>query len=245
MVDEIAPRKGGLLWLSVAAAVGFAILVGLGVWQLQRLQWKNGLIQRIEARAKGGPRPLGEVLKQWRETHDVAFERVHFKGRFLHQHEMHLYAIHKGAPGWRIITPVETGNQIVLVDRGFVPVPLKAREKRRNGQIAGAVEIIGLAREAGRKGWFTPKNQPAKNLWYWRDLESMAARSGAGKSRAFAPFYVDMQSPKAPGGWPLAGVTRLNLPNKHLEYALTWFALAATLLGVYGALLWSRRKSSP
>ena len=107
------------------------------------------------------------------------------------------------------------------------PNDLKDPAKRAAGQLAGEVEVTGLLRHAGRASACSrPPTTPARNIWYWRDIDAMAATLGAEAPRVHR-FVIDAEaSPAAPGGWPKGGVTRLELPNRHLEYALTWYGLA-------------------
>jgi surfeit locus 1 family protein len=223
------------------ALAALAVLFGLGAWQLERREWKLGLIERIEARAHGEAISLTKAKSLWQADGDIEYYRVLLLGRFLHDHERHLYTIVEGEAGWRVITPLETrGGDIVLVDRGFVPEPMRDPGARRAGLIDGPVELTGLARRAETKGWFTPDNQPAANRWFWRDLPAMIATLPADLQSRTAAFMVEAEAMEVPGGWPRGGVTRLKLPNRHLEYALTWFGLAATLIAVLGFYARSR-----
>lgn len=221
---------------SVVSALALAVLVGLGVWQMQRLHWKQALIANIEKQAKAEPVELNDVLVRWGEQGEVEFMRVHVQGTFLHDKELHLYAIRGGAPGWRIVTPLDTDDaQIVLVDRGFVPDRLKDPATRPGGQVQGEVSLTGVARSpAAEQGQFTPDNEPQRNIWYWRDLEAMAETALDAEQRtSLVPFFVEMQEPAPPGGWPKPHAAAPELPNRHLEYALTWFGLAAVLVVMY------------
>jgi surfeit locus 1 family protein len=239
--------RTSLIWPVLLAAAAFAVLVGLGTWQLQRLAWKEGLIARIEARAKAGPVSLPAALAQWRETGEVEYLRVRIEGRFRHAGERHLYALRAGRAGWRIVTPLATGGgAIVLVDRGFVPNELKAPAARREGQVEGEVAIVGLARAPEVRGLFTPDNDAAANSWFWRDLDAMGRSVlGPDERQRLVPFFVEAEAAPVPGGWPQGGVTRLDLPNRHLEYALTWYGLAAALAAVFTVFVLSRRRERP
>ncbi|MGE3626430.1 MAG: SURF1 family protein [Hyphomicrobiales bacterium] len=216
--------------------VAFVILVGLGAWQMQRLHWKEDLIARMEKQAKADPVELNDALVHWGERGEAEYLRVHVQGAFLHDKELHLYDIRDGAPGWRIITPLDTDDaQIVLVDRGFVPDRLKDPAARAQGQVGGEVSLTGAVRApASEQGQFTPDNEPAANIWYWRDLERMAESALDPEQRtSLVPFFVEMRDPAPPGGWPRPHVAVPRLSNRHLEYALTWFGLAAVLVVMY------------
>lgn len=235
-------RRAGLLWPTVFAGLGCVMLLALGTWQVQRLQWKQGLIDRIERRATAEPVSLAAVLETWAETEDVEYMRVRLAGRFRHGLERHVYTVVQGQVGWRVVTPLETADgRIVLVDRGFVPDTLKDPETRAPGQVQGAVVLTGLARAPGRQGPFVPDNDLAQNTWYWRDLAGMASSVLQPERRAkVVPFFVEAETGPTPGGWPRGGVTRLKLSNRHLEYAITWYGLAGALLVVYGFFARSR-----
>ena len=155
----------------------------------------------------------------------------------------------------------------LLVNRGYVPEAKKSPETRRSGQInddpieipaesyhRGAIKgavVVGLLRKSEVKGRFTPDNDANANLWYWRDLKGMAktlisqncdadASGGAGCETLYYPFFLDQEVSDVPGGWPRGGTTNINLPNRHLEYAFTWFGLAAALAGVFAAFAMQR-----
>ena len=227
---------------TVVTLLGVALLAGLGTWQLQRLAWKQGLIERVETRAEAMPVPLTQALGLWRETEDVEYLRVDLEGRFRHSGEQHLYSIVQGRPGWRVVTPFETVSGMwVMVDRGFVPPDFKAAKTRPGGQIEGVVKLTGLARAPGIRGQFTPANQPDENKWYGRDLDAMAAVAlGSDERSRLVPFFVEVEEMALPGGWPKGSTTRLTFSNRHLEYAFTWFALAAVLLVIYAIFVRNR-----
>ncbi|MGF1619862.1 MAG: SURF1 family protein [Rhodomicrobiaceae bacterium] len=234
-------RYRPLILPAVLTLAALGVLIGLGNWQLDRLAWKEALIERIEARANGEAVSMALAKEAWEGERDVEYYRVLLIGRFLHAYERHLYGIVDGNAGWRVITPLETsGGDIILVDRGIVPEPLKDAAKRGEGQIAGTVELVGIARAPGAPSAFTPDNQPAANRWFWRDVDGMIASLPEELRTRVLPFMAEAEKMDVPGGWPRGGATYLDLPNRHLEYALTWFGLALALLGVFG--VYARRK---
>jgi surfeit locus 1 family protein len=247
-------RKSGLVWPTLAALAGLAVLIGLGSWQMERKSWKEGLIAKIAARVHADPIPLpAEPGADGKE--DLEYLHVSARGRFHHDKERYLYAPAQAGLGWHVYTPLELEPQrIVWVNRGWVPDARKAPATRPEGQIAGEVEVHGLIRLQMRPGWFAPHNDPAHNLWYWPDLAAMtasafpggpqkAAGSPQGPVRLALALEADAR-PEPPGGLPRGGVTRLELPNRHLEYAVTWYGLAATLAGVYLAFAISRLRGN-
>jgi surfeit locus 1 family protein len=235
------PAWRALLIPSLLTLIGLTILITLGKWQLDRRDWKLGLIQRIEARTHAEPIPLAEAIAHWQREQDVEYYRVRLTGRFLHEHERHLYGLVGGEAGWKVITPFETGaGQVLMLDRGFVPEPFRDPATRAAGQVGGRIELVALARAPGSPSAFTPDNQPAANRWFWRDVAGMAASLPADIATRTLPFMAEAEKMDVPGGWPRAGGTLLTLPNRHLEYALTWFGLAGTLIAVFAAYAFHR-----
>jgi surfeit locus 1 family protein len=221
----------------------FAVLVGLGVWQLKRLAWKEALITRIEARTKAPPITLAEAEELVRTGRDASYYRVELDGHFHHAKELYLYAVSDGRVGWHVITPLETADgEMVLVDRGFVPDELKDPTARASGQIDGVVTVKGIARAPDRRTLFVPENEPKANRWFWRDLPAMAQAMFPDGTIEVAPFFLEAEKGPIPGGWPEGGQTRLDIPNNHLQYAITWFLLAAALLVIYGLYVRSLRR---
>ena len=239
-------RQAGLVWPTVFALAGLTVLTGLGTWQLQRKAWKDQLIAKIAERVTAPPiRLAGDGQSRTvAESDDLEYLHVAFKGRFHHDKERYLYAPASAGLGWHVYTPLEWAPaRFVWVNRGFVPDARKDPATRREGQLTGEVEIAGLLRIRQAKGAFTPTNDVARNLWYWPDVAAMQA-SAFGTGTSALPFTVDADArPEPPGGLPRGGVTRLDLPNRHLEYALTWFGLALTLIGVFVAFARGRLRS--
>ena len=233
-------KTSGLVKLTIATLLGLALLIGLGVWQLQRLDWKEGIIARIEARTERKPMSLQQAIALAKEGGNVAYYPVHAEGRFHHSRERYLYALsHDGAPGWHVITPLETvDGTFVLVDRGFVPESLRDPSSRRLGQIEDVVTVTGLARTPEEQSVFIPDNDPEANQWFSRDLPAMARSMFPGGTVQVAPFFLEAGASDVPGGWPEGGQTRLTLDNNHLQYAITWFSLAFCLVVIYGVYLW-------
>jgi surfeit locus 1 family protein len=220
-----------LLWPTVFSVPMLLISLALGAWQIERLFWKQDLIAQRQAAVAAAPAPLPKSLA---EARDMEFRHVSDEGVFLNDKEIFLGATSEGGgQGYQILTPLlEPGGRVVFVNRGYIPSELKDPAKRAIGQIAGAVRVEGLLRlpPAGRPNWFLPDNRPDLNYWFWVDLPAMSA---ADKLDRVAPFYIDADATPNPGGWPKGGVTRLTLPNNHLQYAITWFSLAVALTVIY------------
>jgi surfeit locus 1 family protein len=233
-----------LVFPSLAAFVAFAILIGLGTWQLQRKAWKDGLLAQIEARAHGEPGAIAPPSgwTTWRAREDE-FRRVRVTGTFLHPHETPVYGLapgQRGAPaqGYYLMTPLRLADgATVMVNRGFVPMELRDPTTRPESQPAGEVTVTGLVRAPEERNAFTPADDPARNTWFARDPQAIAKARNLDR---VAPFYVEADATPNPGGWPKGGQTRLDLPNNHLQYAVTWYGIALTLVGVFGAFAWRR-----
>ena len=226
------PKQALLLGLGLLL---FAILIGLGTWQVQRLHWKEGLLQTIDQRTHSAPLPLGELESQFASTGDVDYTPVTVTGTFLHQGERHFYATWEGDAGFNVYTPLRLDDgRFVLVNRGFVPYDLKDPVKRPKGETAGKVTVTGLARNPlpGKPSMMLPDNDVAKNIFYWKDRDAMAASAGLPAGAGLVPFFIDADKSPNPGGLPVGGVTIIDLPNSHLQYAVTWYGLAAALAGV-------------
>lgn len=226
--------------LLAASAVAFAMLVTLGTWQVRRLQWKEDLIARIEARIAAQPARLGEIERAQAGGEDIDYRPVQVTGAFVHGGERHFLATWKGQSGFYIHTPLHLPDgRYLFINRGFVPYDRKDPATRQEGQIADETHIEGLARTAPaeKPSFIVPDNDPARNVFYWKDLDAMAASAGLPSQGEVLPFYVDAGPQENPGGLPVGGVTRIDFPNSHLQYALTWYGLAAALAGVVGYML--------
>jgi surfeit locus 1 family protein len=236
-----------LIGLTAVSIIAFGILVGLGIWQLQRLEFKQELAAQIRERTTEQPVPLSRLESVLEKAGDIEYRRVRFKGTFHHDGESHYFTVINGRTGWRVITPLETvGGKIVMVDRGFVPANKKQAQTRQQGQLEGEQTVIGLARAPGTKGTFTPENSLEKNNWFWRDLSGMAAAAlPASDLKRVLPFFVEQEKSSIPGGWPRGDVTRVKMSNKHLQYALTWFGLAGALFVVFILVLRGRFREQP
>jgi surfeit locus 1 family protein len=220
-----------LFWPTVFTVPVVLLLLGLGSWQIERLFWKRELIAQRQTALAAAPVTAPRSLE---EARGMEFHYVTDEGVFLHDKEIFLGATSEaGRNGYQVLTPLqEPSGRIVFVNRGFIPAELKDPTKRSAGQIAGTVLVAGLLRlpPAEKPAWFLPYNRADLNYWFWVDLPAMAI---ADRLDRVAPFYIDADTTPNPGGWPKGGVTRLQLPNDHLQYAITWFSLAVALIVVY------------
>ena len=222
---------------AVATAIGIVILIGLGLWQVQRLHWKEGLLARIAALQSAPPQPLDGVLRRAANDPDIDYVRVRATCPDIETAPyLRLYSVKDGYAGWRIIAacPLTGGSYgAILVDRGF----LDQRLKLTAGQTI-STPIVGILRRGDTRNFVTPRNDPAQNLWYGRDIAAMAQALGVSKP---APTYLMLEQPAPPPGGPAVAPLPSDIPNNHLQYAITWFGLALALAGVYAASLWRKR----
>ena len=235
----------GLILLTVLSTAALAVLIGLGLWQLQRLQWKEGLIAEIEARVNAEPVSLKEAVARANAGEDVSYLRVRAEGKFDNTKERYFFTVSDGTPGWHVITPLETPDgETVLVDRGFVPDALREPAARPQGELGDAVTVTALARPPETQGLFVPDNEVERNRWFWRDLNAMTRSMFGDGAKNVAPFFLEGEKSEIPGGWPRGGETRLDLPNNHLQYAITWFLLALCLVVIYVIYVRARLKAT-
>ena len=232
-----AVRRKGLLGPAVAVLAAFAMLIGLGVWQLERKVWKEGLIDTIGRKLAAAPVALPPAADWARlERAEWEFRPVRFAGEFRNDREALVYTsgstlrTDTSGPGYWVFVPARTRDGLVPVDRGFVPLDRRDVSSRTAGELSGLVEIVGVLRWPDARSWFTPNDDPAKNLWFVRDPVAIAAEKSWGP---VPPFYVEQEAPVPPGGLPLPGKIEVHLPDNHLQYAITWFGLAAVLAGVF------------
>ena len=243
--DE-APAGRGFPWFLLGfTAVALAILLALGTWQVQRLAWKESLIASIEGRVASAPLSLAEVERQFAQSGDVDYQPVVAEGRFRHDAEQFFFATYRGNSGWFVYTPLDLADgRAVFVNRGFVPYDRKDAATRADGQVAGEVSVAGLARNqlAEKPSFIVPDNEPTRNIYYWKDMAAMADAAGIARDR-LVPFFIDAGDAANPGGLPVGGVTLIDLPNNHLQYAVTWYGLAAALAGVFAFWMIRWRKA--
>jgi len=215
---------------SLVTAAMLALLLSLGVWQLHRLHWKLGLIAEVNRSLTLPPVSLDAALKLGKRAE---YRRVRLDGRFAHAKEAYVHGIAEGAEVWHVVTPFTTDDgRVLLVDRGIVPGALRDPATRRAGQVAGERRVTGVWRTPDPPGLFTPPPDFAHRLWYSRDVASIAA---ADRIKPAAPVMLEADAAPNPGFWPKGGQTVVAFRNEHLQYAITWFGLAAALLGVYFA----------
>jgi surfeit locus 1 family protein len=238
----IEPRRFPV-GLTVAVAIAFAILVGLGTWQVQRLRWKEGLLARVAALQAAPARPAEGVLIAVAAGINADFTRVSLTCPGLAKAPfVELYFLHEGQAGVRLISACRIeGNPrygSILVDRGFVADTVSARPPVDPADTTPA-EVTGVLRMPEHGNLFSPPN--TARAWYTRDAAGMAAALQAPRP---APLFLMAESRTNPEWDALRPIAvPVDIPNNHFSYALTWYGLAAALLGVYAAMLFRRRAS--
>jgi surfeit locus 1 family protein len=234
------PQRRGLLMPSLFTLAAFVVLVGLGIWQLERKAWKEALIDTLTHRlvAPPGDLPARETYARLRSGDDE-FRHVRFRASFPPDQQALVYTSGSAlrsdvsGAGYWVFAPARLADgSTVVVNRGFVP---EGRQDQRGASDDRPSDIVGVMRWPEPRNWFTPGDDPARNLWFLRDHRAIAAAKGWGD---VAPFFIDQEAPVPAGGLPRPGPLTINLRNEHLQYALTWFGLAAVLLVVFG--LWAR-----
>jgi surfeit locus 1 family protein len=230
--------------MTIATALALALLIGLGVWQLQRLKWKEGLLAHIAALQTAHAQPVGPVLDALGQGRDVDFTRVKVTCPGLAAAPfLELYGLKDGQAGSRLISACAVASasyRTILVDRGFVGDTTTARPPVNPGDTT-AIEMVGVLRKPDRATFVTPANRPGTDRWFSRDVAAMARQLKAAQPAPVFLFAETSTNPTLKGLVPAPVPT--DIPNRHLEYALTWFGLAAALAGVYVATLLRRRKS--
>jgi surfeit locus 1 family protein len=221
--------------------LGLLILIALGLWQLERLEWKRQLLSGLEQALSAETPPLGlsEAEDLMRRDPARTHLRVKVKGAFDHSEERLLFWVVGREVGWRLITPLITRDgRIVLVDRGFLPDSLKLREQRPESLISGETELTGLLKRPAKPGFFIPRNRPQENVWYAVDVPAMLASMTLRPGLSASAYLVEALPSSTAQSWPRPVPPDPGaIPNNHLQYALTWFALAVVLAVMTGLVL--------
>lgn len=235
MPDGIGFRP--TFWPTVISVPAFLLLVGLGTWQVQRLYWKTALIEKLESRMAA---PAMDLPARLEDVDAAEYRRARVRGRFLHDREMYLLGYSpRGSAGFYVVTPLMRADApAVLINRGWVPPERKDPARRQAGQPPVEVVVEGIVRKPQTPGWFTPDNAPDENQWFSIDPEAMGRAAGLDQ---VAPIYVQALAAEAPEGAPAGLPSTVTLRNEHLQYAVTWYALALALAVIY--VLYHRQRA--
>ena len=242
------PKRG--LGFGIFTLLMIALFAGLGVWQLQRRVEKHALIAALTERLAAAPVPLPPV-SQWgalTSAHDE-FRRVTFTASWARLPDAMVYSAGSAVradisgPGtWAFLPARLASGETVVVNAGFVDNAMQDRsiEDRAVSHLAAAqpVTLTGYLRFPESAGWLTPAANSSRRLWFVRDVPAMAQALSWGR---VAPFYIDLESPATPGGFPKPGPLAVHLRDEHMQYAITWFALAFAVAIAFG--VWFRRRS--
>lgn len=223
-----------LLW--GLSAVALIILIGLGTWQVQRLQWKTELIATVEARIDAAPVPLAEALARYRAGENVSYLPVAASGGFPSARTAHVFGTYDGAAGYYAFQAFRLDDgtdRLLLVNRGFVPQD----QKLEYYPLPDAQRLTGLARvyegPGGLAAVFAPENRPEDGVFFNRDHDVLTGWLGQDLAGRFLPIAIDSTLPTE---LPRGGTTRVTFRNAHLGYAITWYGLAAGLVAVVAGL---------
>jgi surfeit locus 1 family protein len=243
--DQPAPRRAARWGLRILAVLLIVLFSGLGTWQVQRLQWKLALIERVESRVHSAPGAPPPPVRWGHLTAEAdEYRPVRLKGSFLYSLTTPVQAVSDLGAGWWLVTPLCTDDgYVVLVNRGWVPIeqggPARYAGKRAHNVVAacaqstGSTEVVGLLRITEPKGGFLRENDPAGNRWYSRDVQAIAKARGLYN---VAPYFVDAAKDQDPAGapdHPVGGLTVITFHNSHLVYAFTWYLLAIMVAGAW------------
>jgi len=246
------PRLG----FSLFTLVMVAAFIGLGVWQLQRRVEKHALIAALTERLAAAPVPLPPVAT-WISLNAERdeFRRVHFRAAFGAGADVMVYSAGSAVrddvsgPGtWAFIPARLPGGEIVVVNAGFVQNTMQDRAQQDRAVahlgISEATDLVGYIRFPESAGLLTPAANLEKRLWFARDHLAMAHALGWGDGgKTIAPFYIDLEQPVPPSGIPKPGPLQVHLKDDHLQYAVTWFALAGAVVIAFGVWFAGRRRS--
>jgi surfeit locus 1 family protein len=213
------------------------VLLGLGSWQVKRLFWKEALLAQIDNAEAADPIPLPQTPSP--------FTKVSATGTFLPDaaalYGAEVRTIASGPEmGAQLIVPMrQTNGDVVLVDRGWVPLS-------RPGPIdqpEGTVTVSGYVRFGDTEHWFSARDDPAARRFFTLDTMKIADAVGQPNARPFVLVLLASQ-PDADGRlehWPDPARHLPRPPNNHLSYAITWYGLAVALLAIF--IIWARKGS--
>lgn len=231
--------------IGLCCLFAFSGFIALGNWQLDRRVWKLDLIQKIDERVHAPavpapPRPQWSTVSK--QSHE--YRHVSVNGHFLPDKNALVVAATKLGSGYWVMTPFQSRDgSIVYINRGFVgqgvePAPAPSAQ----------VEVSGLLRLNEPMGSALRSNDPATGRWYSRDVKAIAAAQDLDA----APYFIDAAtaqpgsrpSAQASRDWPVGGLTVIQFHNSHLGYALTWYGLAAMMVGAFAIVLREERRVS-
>lgn len=217
-----------LFWPTFFTIPALAILILLGSWQVQRLTWKTELINQFKERSQAEAiYPSSDILE---------FQRVGLTGRYLHDKTVYLTGkTYEGNAGFHVITAFESDKgDMFFINRGWVSEAYREPEDRPFSMIEGDVTLSGIVRLPQRQGSFVPDNEPEAGFWFTMKPDQVA--SFLALPTAQTAYFIDLtRTPEEKLTLPIAAEVKIDVRNAHLNYALTWYGIALSLLGVYFA----------
>ncbi|WP_407160767.1 SURF1 family protein [Bradyrhizobium sp. STM 3557] len=235
-------------------ALMVAIFIGLGVWQLARRAEKHALIAALEARITAAPVPLPPSA-EWPALNAAndEFRRVTFTATYLKLPDAMVYsagsAVREDVSGpgtWAFLPARLASGETVVIDTGFIANTMQERsvEDRAAAKLITGepITLAGYLRFPESAGLLTPADNRDKRLWFTRDHLAMAKALGWGE---VAPFYIDLETPVPDNGIPKPGPLTPHLRDEHMQYAITWFSLAAALVIAFAVWARGRRAQRP
>jgi len=246
---EAQSPRSWVFWSFIVLMLALiALFIYLGTWQMHRLGEKEALIAAVEERSHLAPQPLPPAA-EWDAivSTDYDFRPVALTGHFLPEETIEVFTSLSepkgkfGGPGYWVVTPfaLDAGG-IVFVNRGFVPESQAKAFANDPATPAGTVTVSGLARQPEEINAFTPASDPAKRIEWVRNPERLAALIKPDETPV-APLYVDLPAGD-PGVLPQGGETVMAFPNRHFEYAMTWYAFAVITPIMLGFWIWRQRR---
>ena len=245
-------RRRGVAGFGVFTLVMLALFIGLGVWQLQRRVEKHALIAALTERLAVAPGALPSP-EQWSALTPARdeFRRVSFTAAYEQLPDAMVYssgsAVREDISGpgtWAFLPARLPSGETVVVNAGFVPNTMQERSPQDRATaplITGQpVMLTGYLRFPEKAGVLTPAENLARRLWFTRDHLAMAHALGWGE---VAPFYIDLEQPVPASGIPKPGPLEVHLKDDHMQYAITWFALAGAVVIAFGAWLRAQRRT--
>lgn len=212
------------IWATILTLCAITILCALGTWQLQRLEWKTTLLKTIEAEYAKDAENI--IITQNQLDKSLNMTRGSITGTFHHEKQITISPrTYNGKPGYHILTPLKIKpKHFILVNRGWIPLGMKNHKTKNRKKI----KVTGLFRTPESPNIFVPKNNPKKGAWHRIDVQQIKYEL---KLDNIAPVILYAESNKE--GFPIAAATKPNPNNNHMQYALFWFAMAASLLVIY------------
>jgi len=264
-MNEMASRRRGRFGFGIFTLAMVAVFIGLGLWQLHRRAEKHALIAALTERLASAPTPLPQA-SQWSALSAASdqFRRVSFAATYPHLPDAMVYSAGSAVredisgPGtWAFLPARLSTGETVVINTGFAPNTMQDRavEDRAVARLITdqPVALTGYIRFPEAAGLLTPAENPDKRLWFVRDHLAMAHRLGWGQENSqensqgnsqLAPFYIDLETPVPDSGIPKPGPLDVHLRDDHLQYAITWFALAGAVVIAFAVWMRGPRRAS-